>query len=94
MLVNAASDFHTLCTGGNPTRVRMYFIPDATDCTDDVAVVADGELLVKDVGDTDSNKRIAQEGFTVSQYYIKEHLASAREVKVIHSTVLVHKRNI
>ena len=56
------STFHTLSVKDAPkTRVRIYFIGDAVDCTDDNAVQTNGTLLVGAVGDTDSNGRIASE---------------------------------
>ena len=54
------SKFHQLATSGSPTtRCRIYFIDDSVDCTDDNDVQTNGTLLVRDVGDTDSNKRIS-----------------------------------
>ena len=58
-----SANFHTLAIQDAPkTRVRVYFINDYVDCTDDADVVANGTLLVGAVGDTDSNGRIGQNG--------------------------------
>lgn len=54
--------FHELAKSGAPTRCRIYFITDSVDCTDDADVVANGTLLVRDVGDTDSGRRISGNG--------------------------------
>lgn len=54
--------FHELAKSGAPTRCRIYFIDDSVDCTDDADVVANGTLLVMDVGDTDSGRRISGNG--------------------------------
>ena len=54
------SRFHELATSGSPTtRCRIYFIDDSVDCTDDNDVQTNGTLLVRDPGDTDSNRRIS-----------------------------------
>lgn len=54
------SQFHELATSGSPTtRCRIYFIDDSVDCTDDNDVQTNGTLLVRDPGDTDSNRRIS-----------------------------------
>ena len=62
--------FHELSVGDAPkTRCRIYFIQDTVDCTDDAAVVADGELLCAE-GDTDSNGVIAlDEGLSITNYF-------------------------
>lgn len=54
--------FHQLATQGVPTRCRIYFIDDTVDCTDDADVVANGTLLVRDLDDTDSGRRISGNG--------------------------------
>lgn len=65
-----AADFHRLAIQDAPkTRVRIYFIGDAVDCTDDADVVANGTLLVGEQGDTDSNKRIAQNGVVFNELF-------------------------
>ena len=58
-MYNVSSQFHTLSVSGAPTRCRIYFIPDTVDCTDDNDVQTNGTLLIRDVGDTDSDKRIS-----------------------------------
>lgn len=58
-MYNVSSQFHTLATSGAPTRCRIYFIPDTVDCIDDNDVQTHGTLLIRDVGDTDSDKRIS-----------------------------------
>ena len=50
----------------------MYFISDSVDFTDDAAVAANGELLVKTAGETDSNRRISEEGITLTRYFNKD----------------------
>ena len=68
-----AADFHTLAIQDAPkTRVRIYFIGDAIDCTDDYDVQTNGTLLVGAAGDTDSNGRIGQDGITFTEYYNPE----------------------
>ena len=67
------STFHTLSTQDAPkTRVRIYFITDAIDCTDDDEVQTSGTLLVGAVGDTDSNGRIGQDGITFTEMFNPE----------------------
>ena len=58
-MYNVASQFHTLATNDPKTRCRIYFIGDSVDCTDDNDVQTNGTLLVRDAGDTDSNKIIS-----------------------------------
>ena len=65
-----SANFHTLAIQDAPkTRVRIYFIGDAVDCTDDNAVQTNGTLLVGKAGDTDSNGRIGQNGITFSEFF-------------------------
>ena len=65
-----SANFHTLAIQDAPkTRVRIYFIGDAIDCTDDNAVQTNGTLLVGKAGDTDSNGRIGQNGITFSEFF-------------------------
>ena len=72
-MVNVDPTFNTLVTSDNvQTRIRIYFIPDSVDCTDDNDVMNNGTLLVYDVGDTDSNKRVAQDGITLRELFNKE----------------------
>lgn len=67
------STFHNLSTQDAPkTRVRIYFITDAIDCTDDDEVQTSGTLLVGAVGDTDSNGRIGQDGITFTEMFNPE----------------------
>lgn len=62
--------FHQLATADSPiTRCRIYFIPDTVDCTDDNDVQTNGSLLVRNVGDTDSNGRISQNGISFSDLF-------------------------
>ena len=64
------STFHNLSTQDAPkTRVRVYFIGEGVDCTDDAAVQTNGTLLVGAVGDTDSNGRIGQDGITFTEMF-------------------------
>lgn len=68
-----SANFHTLAIQDAPkTRVRIYFIGDAVDCTDDADVVANGTLLIGEAGDTDSNKRIGQNGITFNEMFNSE----------------------
>ena len=63
-------NFHTLAIQDAPkTRVRIYFIGDAVDCTDDNAVQTNGTLLKWAAGDTDSNGRIGQNGVVFNELF-------------------------
>lgn len=65
-----SANFHTLAIQDAPkTRVRIYFINDYVDCTDDADVVTNGTLLVGAVGDTDSNGRIGQDGVVFNELF-------------------------
>lgn len=65
-----SANFHTLAIQDAPkTRVRIYFIGDGVDCTDDADVVANGTLLVGKAGDTDSNGRIGQNGVVFNELF-------------------------
>lgn len=68
-----ASNFHNLSIQDAPkTRIRIYFIGDSVDCTDDADVVANGTLLVGKAGDTDSNGRIASSGVVFNEMFNPE----------------------
>lgn len=72
-MVNVDPTFNTLVQSDSvQTRIRIYFIDSSVDCTDDNDVMNNGTLLVYDVGDTDSNKRVAQDGFTLHEHFCKE----------------------
>lgn len=72
-MYNVSANFHTLSIQDAPnTRVRIYFIGDGVDCTDDNDVTTNGTLLVGAVGDTDSNRRISQDGITITEIFNKE----------------------
>lgn len=72
-MVNVASQFHTLAASDSPvTRVRIYFITDVVDCSDDADVEANGYLLVSDVTQSDSNSIIGQNGITIDEYFNKD----------------------
>ena len=61
-----ATDFHTLAIQDTPkTRIRVYFIGAGVDCTDDNDVQTNGVLLVRELSDTDSNRRISEDGGVV-----------------------------
>ena len=65
-----ADKFHQLAKQDAPiTRCRIYFIGDSVDCTNDADVIANGVLLKRNPGDTDSNGRIAQEGLSVMDMF-------------------------
>lgn len=65
-----SANFHTLAIQDAPkTRVRIYFIGDAVDCTDDNAVQTNGTLLKWAAGDTDSNGRIGQNGVVFNELF-------------------------
>lgn len=65
-----SANFHTLAIQDAPkTRVRIYFIGDAVDCTDDNAVQTNGTLLIGKAGDTDSNGRIGQNGVVFNELF-------------------------
>ena len=73
-MVNVSANFHTLSIQDAPTtRVRIYFIGDGVDCTDDNDVTTNGTLLKWAVGDTDSNRRIGQDGIKFTEYYNPEY---------------------
>lgn len=68
-----SANFHTLAVQDAPkTRVRIYFIDDTVDCTDDNDVQTNGTLLIGEAGDTDSNKRIGQNGITFNEMFNSE----------------------
>ena len=72
-MVNVSANFHTLSIQDAPTtRVRIYFIGPTVDCTDDNDVTTNGTLLVWAAGDTDSNKRIGQDGIKFTEYFNPE----------------------
>ena len=72
-MVGVDANFHTVVQSDNvQTRLRIYFIPDSVDCTDDNDVQNNGTLLVYDVGDTDSNKRVGQDGISLRELFNKE----------------------
>lgn len=64
-MISVNPKFRQLITGDNPTRIRLYFLADSIDWTNDTDVTANGELLVRDAGDTDSNRRIAENGISL-----------------------------
>lgn len=65
-----SANFHTLAIQDAPkTSVRIYFIGDGVDCTDDNAVQTNGTLLVGKAGDTDSNGRIGQNGVVFNELF-------------------------
>lgn len=67
------SNFHSLSTQDAPkTRVRIYFITDAIDCTDDDEVQTSGTLLVGAAGDTDSNGRVGDDGIRWQEYFNRD----------------------
>ena len=69
-----SSNFHTLAIQDAPTtRVRIYFIGSGVDCTDDNDVQTNGTLLKWAVGDTDSNRRIGQDGIKFTEYFNPEY---------------------
>lgn len=69
-----SSNFHTLSIQDAPTtRVRIYFIGSGVDCTDDNDVQTNGTLLKWAVGDTDSNRRIGQDGIKFTEYFNPEY---------------------
>ena len=72
-MVNVDATFHTLVASSNPkTRIRIYFISDSVDCTDDNDVQTNGTLLKLNAGDTDSNGRIWQDGVRFNEYFNPE----------------------
>lgn len=65
-----SANFHTLAIQDAPkTRVRIYFIGDGVDCTDDNDVQTNGTLLIGKAGDTDSNGRIGQNGVVFNELF-------------------------
>ena len=58
-MYNVLTAFHSACKAQSPlTRIRIYFISDSVDCTDDTDVEDNGTLLKFAESDTDSNRRI------------------------------------
>lgn len=73
-MYNVSANFHTLAIQDAPTtRVRIYFIGSGVDCTDDNDVQTNGTLLKWAVGDTDSNRRIGQDGIKFTEYFNPEY---------------------
>lgn len=73
-MYNVSANFHTLSIQDAPnTRVRVYWIGDGVDCTDDNDVQTNGTLMKWAVGDTDSNGRIGQDGIKFTEYYNPEY---------------------
>ena len=73
-MYNVSANFHTLSIQDAPnTRVRIYWIGDGVDCTDDNDVQTNGTLLKWAAGDTDSNGRIGQDGIKFTEYYNPEY---------------------
>lgn len=71
-MVNVPAAFHTACKANSPqTRIRVYFIDDTVDCSDDADVIANGTLLKLNPTDTDSNGRIdiTASAVTFTEYY-------------------------
>ena len=69
-----SANFHTLAIQDAPTtRVRIYFIGSGVDCTDDNDVQTNGTLLKWAAGDTDSNRRIGQDGIKFTEYFNPEY---------------------
>lgn len=69
-MYNVSTNFHNLAIQDAPkTRVRIYFIGDAVDCTDDNDVQTNGTLLIGKAGDTDSNGRIGQNGVVFNELF-------------------------
>lgn len=73
-MVNVSANFHTLSIQDAPTtRVRIYFIGPTVDCTDYNDVTTNGTLLTWAAGDTNSNRRIGQDGIKFTEYYNPEY---------------------
>lgn len=72
-MVNVDPNFHTLVQSDTvQTRLRIYFIDSSVDCTNDNDVMNNGTLLVYEQGDTDSDRRISQDGLTLRELFNKE----------------------
>lgn len=72
-MVNVDPNFHTLVQSDTvQTRLRIYFIDDSVDCTNDNDVMNNGTLLVYEVGDTSSDRRVSQDGLTLRELFNKE----------------------
>lgn len=72
-MVNVDPNFHTLVQSDTvQTRLRIYFIDDSVDCTNDNDVMNNGTLLVYEQGDTSSDRRISQDGLTLRELFNKE----------------------
>ena len=72
-MVTVDADFHSLITApGANTRIRIYFIDDTIDCTDDNDVETNGMLLAYDA-DTDSNALIdSSSGLSIFESFNKD----------------------
>lgn len=70
-MYNVLTAFHSACKAQSPlTRIRIYFISDSVDCTDDTDVADNGTLLKFAENDTDSNRRInINSPVTFTEYY-------------------------
>lgn len=72
-MVNVDPNFHTLVQSDTvQTRLRIYFIDSSVDCTNDNDVMNNGTLLVYEVGDTSSDRRVSQDGLTLRELFNKE----------------------
>ena len=72
-MVNVNADYHTLIAADAPeTRIRIYFIPDTVDCTDDNDVQTNGHMLISDPSQSDSNTMIGQNGIEIEEYFNKD----------------------
>lgn len=72
-MVSVSNRFHELAKqSGVQTRIRMYFIDNTIDCTDDEDVQTNGTLLVYNRVDTDSNGRISENGVLLNELFCKD----------------------
>lgn len=73
-MVSVDASFHTLIINPDTkTRIRMYFISDSVDCTDDNDVQTNGVLLKADPADTDSNALIdSSSGLSITEAFNKD----------------------
>ena len=68
-MYSVPADFHNIITAdGVNTRIRIYFVNDSVDYTDDEDVVANGTLLAAP-GDSDSNGIIGQSGISINEFF-------------------------
>lgn len=72
-MYNVSPQFHNAAVSGNvKSRLRMYFIDDFVNCTDDNDVTTNGKLLTSPGDPFDSNGRISESsGITLNEMFMR-----------------------